>query len=128
MKIQDIKERSYQGYLWYSDKKTPEKIGGKINLTTATNNPFIIEGMLWCEEEQVSVMIRHAGKHIIQEFDLKKLSDEQMVFEDKAYLAHRLKDVEKLKFKQMWKAEKDPLCEGFETLKQQALIFTGFAH
>ncbi len=126
-KLAEKKEREYEGYIWGSDDKKP---------TLLWNNPFpfdqwkeklpfIMEAMLYCKEEQTSVLIRHAGEYVVAEYDLRLLPINS-VLEPIAYLPHRLDNVEKVHFQQLWIPEPDPNCERMEVLKMKALIFTGF--
>ena len=124
MNLQDIKNRHYEGYLWYSDQERPLLVNGNVTLPKG-NNPYIQEGMLWCKEEQISIMIRHTGRYQIGEFDLNELEKKGAKLEPEQYLAHKL-DFSELKFYQLWELEEDPLCAGYQTYKQKAIIFAGF--
>ncbi len=131
MKINEIKKRKYEGYLWFSDQEKPKVLKEEeydFSQLTENENPFIVEGMLFCKEENISIMIRHTGKYHICEFDLNKLEKKGAEFEDIEYLPHRLNGVKKVKFKQLWLPEKDENCEKMEVLKMKALIFTGFEY
>ena len=131
MKINEIKKRKYEGYLWFSDREKPKVLKEEeydFSKHTEKENPFIVEGMLFCKEENVSVMIRHTGKYHICEFDFEKLKKKGAEFEDVKYLPYRLDGIKKLKFKQLWLPEPDANCEDMEVLKMKALIFTGFEY
>ncbi len=82
--------------------------------------------MLWCESEKISVHVRHTGKYHIHEFDLNILIDGKNKLVEKEYLPHRLENVKKVCFKQLWVPEADPLCDNMEVLTMKAQIFTGF--
>ncbi len=120
-----IPKGNYQGYYWMSNDENPEHINGSFN-PPATTNPFIIEAMLWDQDAQKSIMITHTGRCQIFEYDLKILEKEGKL-EDKTYMPHRLEGVKKVKFKQFWKEEKDPLCENMPVMQLKAQIFIGFA-
>ncbi len=146
--ISDIKTREYEGYFWNSNADKPEiLLAATVDFsnTKERENPFTVEALLYCEEENISVSIRHTGKYQIHEFDLNNYSDENLV--DVQYLPHKLdcyllkKEIggdiepipnsgfaciEKVNFKQLWLPEKDKNCEEMEVLKMKALIFTGF--
>ena len=127
MKINEIKTRKYEGYVWFSNKETPKVLRNEeydFSKHTENENPFIVEALLYCREENISVMIRHTDKYHIKEFDLNEYSDENFV--DVQYLPHRLDGVNKVNFKQLWLPEEDEHCEKLEVLKMKALIFTGF--
>ena len=126
-----IKNRKYSGYIWMSDEKEPKILNDEeFVFSTIGTNPFIIEALLYCKEENVSLTIRHTGKYHIHEIQLNKYTNENLV--DIAYLPHRLKDekkaidVKKVCFKQLWTPENDANCEGWPVLKMKALVFTGF--
>lgn len=137
--ITEIPKRKYQGYIWFSDKTTPKVLLGKEEFDFSsidTQNPFIVEALLYCENENKSIMLKHSDKYIIKEFDLNELTKDAEVVE-KEYLPHQLKDVAKLKFKQFWetkpflingeeKNEDETENEYMETLQLKATVFTGF--
>lgn len=123
---QDIPKKTYEGYVWGSDDKDPKMYYGKEEVSISDNdvNGYIIEALLYCEENNTSLLIRHSGKYHIYEYDLKGLNEENLVSVE--YLPHRLNGVEKVCFKQLWLPEEDPNCENMKVLKMKALIFTGF--
>ncbi len=130
--LSEIKNRKYSGYIWMSDAKEPNVLNQeKFDFASIGINPFIIEALLYCEEEKVSLTIRHTGKYHINEIDLNSLP-EGAELENVEYLPHRLTDkekgidVDKVQFKQLWIPEKDENCENLPVLKMKALVFTGF--
>jgi CRISPR type III-associated protein (TIGR04423 family) len=123
--LEKIPDYDYKGYLWLSDRQTPEIIEGKVVFNKYLNtNPFIIEGLLWAEKEQVSIQIKHTHRYLINEICLRDFPNENQV--DKKYHAHRIDGFKYLKFKQLWQAEPDENCAGFEVLTMKALVFVGF--
>lgn len=128
--ISEIPERNYQGYVWLSDQEKPFILPGDtfdFSTVKENENPFIIEALLYAKDENISVSVKHTGKHHIHEIDLKDLPKGAELREIQ-YLPHRLDRVEKLNFKQLWFPEPDESCEGMEVLKMKALIFTGFTN
>lgn len=125
--ITDIPNKEYQGYIWLSDQKQPIVLNnGSHDFSQLDENQFVMEALLWNEEEKMSIMVRHTGKYHIQQIKLDELPVGHQLVE-KAYLPHRLGDeVKNVRFKQLWVPEKDPLCEDMEVLTMKALIFTGF--
>lgn len=124
--LSEIKNRKYSGYIWMSNAKQPKMLySEEFDFSTIGINPFIIEGLLYNEEENISITISHTGKYHIHEFDLNDLP-EGAELEDIEYLPHRLNGVDKVCFKQLWVPEKDENCENWPVLKMKALIFTGF--
>jgi len=124
----DIKNRKYSGYIWMSDAKEPKVLNNEeFDFSKISINPFIIEALLYCEEENVSLTIKHTGSYHINEIVLNTLT-ESAVLEDVEYLPHRLEGVDKVQFKQLWIPEEDANCEGWPVLKMKALVFTGFKY
>lgn len=127
MKINEIKSRKYQGYIWLSDQEKPNVLHNEsydFSIHSETDNPFIVEALLYADDEQISVSVKHTGKYHIHEIDLKKYSDENLV--EVKYLPHRLNGFSKVNFKQLWLPEEDKNCQGMEVFKMKALVFTGF--
>lgn len=121
-----IPRRSYEGYVWYSNAQTPKVLKGEVFSVEQQEgvNPFVIEALLFCKEENISLSIRHTGHYIISEHNLSMLGESSEIVE-KEYLPHRLDGVEKLKFNQYWK-EENVINNDMKTLKLQATLFTGF--
>lgn len=127
--IKDIPTRKYEGYIWLSNEENPIILPEEefdFSSVKENDNPFIVEALLYFKDdnEEVSIIIKHTGKYHIHEIDLKKYSDENFV--DVKYLPHRLGNVEKVNFKQLWLPKPDENCEGMEVLQMKALVFTGF--
>jgi CRISPR type III-associated protein (TIGR04423 family) len=61
------------------------------------------------------------GAYIVKDY----VVTEEEKAKSKTYLAHRMPTVEKLKFVQRWKLEKDEYCNGMEVLQPAELVFTG---
>jgi len=128
MKINDIKSRKYEGYVWFSDHEKPKVLHNEsydFSKHNNTENPFIIEALLYANDENISVSVKHTGKYQIHEIDLNDLP-EGADFQEIKYLPHRLNGVKKVKFKQLWLPEEDENCNNWEVLKMKALVFTGF--
>jgi CRISPR type III-associated protein (TIGR04423 family) len=128
MKLSDLNNNSYEGYIWLSDKKDPIVLNNEsFNFSTYEegNNPFIIEALL--KAGKTSIHIFHTGRYHLQEFDMDNLPMGSEL-EPVEYLAHRLKGVDKVCFKQLWIPEKDEYCDNLPVLKMKALIFTGFKY
>lgn len=120
--LSEIPQGNYEGYYWKSDCENPIIIDSNFNYIETQNNSFIIEGMLWDNDQNISIMIMHTGQYHISQYNIKELPD---TF-DKYYIAHKIEGVKKLKFKQIWLPEPDPLCDGMDVLKLKAIVFTGF--
>jgi len=128
----DIK---YEGYLWWSDQENPEvfkseNLKSKIHelWPSETHNPFIIEGNLWDSIDETSFLIRFIdGKYLVYEFKIKDIDPKCTT--ELEYLPNRMPtDIKNLKFKEVWTAQPDPFCEGFEVLKPAFIAFVGFKY
>lgn len=124
-----IQKRKYIGYVWMSDKEEPIVLEQptEFDFSSIEVNPFVQEALLFSEEENISVMVRHTGVYNITEFCLNKFPEEYELVE-KQYYPHK-----KLGFKdtrvcisQLWLPKKDDNCEEMEVLTLKAHIFTGF--
>lgn len=121
--METIEKAKYEGYIWKSDQSKPDTILREFELELHDNeNPFIIEGQLYCEEKNLSISIRYVdGKYIVNKFNLSEVPEAT----EQEYMAE-FEGVHGLKFKQLWKAESDLLCAGFEVLKPAGFVFVGF--
>lgn len=124
-----IQQRKYIGYVWMSDKEEPIVLEQptEFDFSSIGVNPFVQEALLFSEEENISVMVRHTGEYYISEFELGNFPNEYELVE-KQYYPHK-----KLGFKdtrvcisQLWLPKKDDNCEEMEVLTLKAHIFTGF--
>ncbi len=140
-----IEEARYEGYLWWSDGKTPVVYDGTVPVALQLDdaaNPFVIEGNLWDADRRVSIYIRYVdGRHIVrrtmvtddewQGIDDKRLDasgagKRPVATTRKEYIAHRIPGVSALRFLQYWEAEADGACEGMAALQPKRLVFVGF--
>ena len=120
-----LNSRNYQGYYWMSDSKKPVPVDGGFDPILEEKNPFIIEGMLWDNDNNISVMIMHNGDYKIYEYDMNVLDRTDNILLEIVYKAHRFEEFNKIKFKQLWIPEEDVLCENMKVLKMKANIFCG---
>ncbi len=126
--METIKIENCEGYIWMSDQQKPEAIEGKpFNETLdETQNPFIVEGLLYDKEAQMSYSIKYIdGKYHITKNQVEKTDFTNSDYEEKCYLSNRL-DNRWLRFLRYWKLKPDPLCEGMEVLKLTKNVFVGF--
>lgn len=123
--LTEIPSYKYEGYVWMSDAKEPKVLNDEIfDFENVTTNPFVIEALLYSKDKKVSVQVQHTGDYQIFEYHLGELTDAE--FSDKEYLPHRLKNVSKVKFKQVWLPEEDANCKDMEVLNLKAIVFCGF--
>jgi CRISPR type III-associated protein (TIGR04423 family) len=129
MRVTEIKKSNYQGYLWYSDKKTPESFSNKeygAFELDATKNPFIIEGQLYDSENRISYSIKYVdGEYFINEY---KVEEADLKDNDNkvSYKAHRMGKGVVLEFLQYFREVEDELCEGMKVLQPAEKVFIGF--
>ncbi len=127
--LSNIPAGNYEGYMWISNEKKPIKIN-QIDATqyeenNQPTNPFILEAFLYDNNTKTSVSVKHiSGKYIIDLYNLNELNNDAETV-DNFYIPNRLNE-NKLKFTEVWIPEKDSLCENFEVLKKQTVVFTGF--
>lgn len=127
--IHKIPNYKFSGYYWQSHQVKPEMLFDQVFPKEKFQdgaNPFCIEALLYSEAEQISVHIQHTGIYLVHAYDLKQLAELEV--EEKSYLPHKLDQVKKVLFKQVW--EEEPLEQGSDmmTLKPTALIFSGFKY
>jgi CRISPR type III-associated protein (TIGR04423 family) len=124
--LYEIPSFNFDGYIWKSDSENPiTLLDEKFDFSTIQLNPFIVEGLLYNQDENKSYHITHDGEYHIVEYDLKELSKKGEIIEKK-YNPHRLVDsIKKVKFYQIWKDEKDPNCNDLPVLTLKATVFCG---
>lgn len=124
-KLTEIPAYKYEGYVWMSDAKEPKVLNNeRFDFESIKTNPFVIEALLYSPDEEVSIHVQHTGDYQMYAYSLKEFS--QLEISEKEYLSHRLKNVSKLKFKQLWLPEADANCEGMEVMTLKAIVFCGF--
>lgn len=125
------KQVKYEGYIWLSDQTQPKVLKDEeldIERLKDYINPFVIEGQLWNAADGISISIRCVdGKLIINEHHVidEDLDGSSTVTLER-YIPHHIKGVKRLRFLRYWKAEEDELCEHFEALRPEKLVFVGF--
>lgn len=125
--LSEIPDYNYVGYIWMSDNDRPELITDKTKIPTK-NNPYVVEGNLYCEEKGISISIKNTGEgYIIGQIDLKKaMADKAIELKPQMFFSHRLNPVKEVNFKQAWIAEKDEMCGGMHVLQPAWRAFVGF--
>lgn len=139
MKIARIERAKYQGYVWMSDRSSPETLIGDVffeyDLTT-DKNPFIIEAQLYEPEGKVSYSIKYVDEQYIafkwEGVDKNMGDGENYVLV--TYIGNRLQTDKKLNFLQHWVETNDPACggdlcdenSGMKVRQPKELIFVGF--
>ncbi len=135
-KLQEYSRYNFEGYLWYSDKASPEVINGVVNdlHTKCTDLPFIVEGFLYSEANKISIHIRnYDGKYHIGVFTIDNIDISLVKLAPLKYLAsNKLADntilpgIKFINFTHVFELRDDILSNNFKTWKQECKIFTGF--
>jgi CRISPR type III-associated protein (TIGR04423 family) len=127
-----MNNKLYDGYLWYSDQKTPEVFEQKAwdeSMLDENVNPFVIEGQLYDSENLVSYSIKYVdGKYIIKKYQLKStdFNNVDVDIDILDFKAHRMGEGRVLQFLQYYREEEDSLCEGMKVLQPAEKVFVGF--
>lgn len=132
----NIQLSNAQGYLWYSDQTEPETYNNEPVelLLDEKDNPFIIEGQFYSNDEKKSISIKFIdGKYVVKTYDL---SAHRFIAPDSAvmteggveqYIANsRLNLSQPLNFIRVWRTVKDNINDNWETLRPTGLVFKGF--
>jgi CRISPR type III-associated protein (TIGR04423 family) len=130
--VTSIPKGTYQGYLWYSDAKTPTIIDGEmeeLNLSSVPI-PFIVEGYLYDGDNEKSYSIKMVdGRYCAYCDTIPETNESPCETEDITYLPNRFgsdSGIEGLKFRRVWEKKQDPLCENMEVLVPTVDLFVGF--
>jgi CRISPR type III-associated protein (TIGR04423 family) len=128
-KISEIPDYKFMGYYWMSHKDKPDMLFEKNfpkEMILQSINPFCVEALLYSSEKNISIHIQHTGVYMVTAFDHDLLKDLEVI--TKEYIPHKLEQVEKVLFKQVWEEESSQVESepNFPTLKPSALIFSGF--
>jgi CRISPR type III-associated protein (TIGR04423 family) len=117
---------SYQGYLWYSNERTPRLFDNEpVTASMLSSLPFVMEGMLYAEAEQVSLSIRTInGQYLIHRTDLSNLSG--VSTSETIYMTHRTPGFSGYKMKVGMKPVVSTLLAGLEADQPAWTAFTGF--
>jgi CRISPR type III-associated protein (TIGR04423 family) len=127
-----MNNKLYDGYLWYSDQKTPEVFEQKAwdeSMLDENVNPFVIEGQLYDSENLVSYSVKYVdGKYIIKKYQLKStdFNNVDVDIDILDFKAHRMGEGRVLQFLQYYREEEDSLCEGMKVLQPAEKVFVGF--
>lgn len=127
MKINEIPQVEYIGYLWFDNSDTPEQIDGEYDFSKITSQPFIIEGNLKAKDGTISVSIRYLdGEYIIIMVEWDKVEANVGELFEHVYIAHGFGAGKIIRFTEAWLPEPEPYCENMETLRPAWIAFNGF--
>jgi CRISPR type III-associated protein (TIGR04423 family) len=121
----------YTGYCWLSDADRPIILENEPINYKPVLNPFIIEGHLFSEQDNVSICIRHIdGQYLIHKISWpRELPADRISENGHVYLAgarFRESGITKLKFRRYWAAQPRENCEGMSVLMPGPVGFIGF--
>ncbi len=123
--LSKIPDHDYEGYIWGSEHQYPQVLKGE-KFIAPLDSLYIVEALLYCKAENISILIKHTGQTQIYQYNLSKFP-KHIKQRSVSYLSHRLGDhIKRVNFQQIWIPESDPNCESWDVLKMRALIFTGF--
>lgn len=125
--IYNIEQAFYQGYIWMSNESEPQVINRDyfINLDEK-QNPFVIEGLLYCPLSGISYSIKYVdGRYIVKKYIVDDADFANPNVDIKSYCSNRMEKC-RLRFLQYWEAQPDPMCEGMEVNQPAKLVFVGF--
>ena len=134
IKIDEIKNLNYEGYIWLSDREKPTVYEGKpVILPKEGENPFVVEGQLYNKTEGLSYSIKYVdGQYIIQEYSVTEADMKNKDNEVKEYMSNRMGD-KWLKFLRYWEEipdednyKDDNNPNGLPVLTQTKNVFIGF--
>lgn len=125
--IKNIERAYYQGYIWKSDKSDPEVIDCEYEChLDERENPFIIEGQLYCAETGTSYSIKYVdGRYIAKKYNVSEDDFGKENVDKKTFCSNRM-DGRRLQFLQYWEAVPNWCCEGMEVNQPAELVFVGF--
>ena len=126
--METIKINKCEGYLWWSDQQEPNIYDGDaldISLDE-TNNPFVVEGQLYDQEEMESYSIKYVdGQYLINKYKVDESDLTNLDNENKSFFSNRMAD-RWLKFLRYWEEKKDENCMGMPVLTLTKNVFVGF--
>ncbi|NWH03870.1 TIGR04423 family type III CRISPR-associated protein [Desulfobacter latus] len=126
-----ILSKAYTGYYWLSDADHPVILENRTIQYQPVLNPFIIEGRLFCDQENTSISIRHIdGQYLIYQIFWDQVASENEISEDQlSYLAASglaAAGIKRLKFRRLWQDQKEKNCEDMRVLLPGPVGFIGF--
>ena len=123
----------WTGYIWESDK-TPQEVqvfNGESHealALDASQNPFVIEALLRIDDAESWHISFVDGCYVVNRFDTAALDAAIPAGDVRThqFIASFDDAPGKLVFKEYWREEEDPRCEGMPTLRPAEFVFVGF--
>jgi CRISPR type III-associated protein (TIGR04423 family) len=135
--LNDYSSFNFEGYLWYSDKTSPEVINGIVQElhNKCSRLPFIVEGYLHSLDNKLSIHIRnYDGKYHIGVYFLDQIETITTKLIPVKFLANKklanntiLPEIKFIKFTQVFELKEDIITKNnFKIWKPECKYFTGF--
>lgn len=125
--ISDIPQKTYDGYLWYSDSDRPMVLKADP-WPGIRSDAFIVEGHIVAEDGSLSISVRNTGEgYIVGLVDWSEAQASDVELECLERLpapALKRARVLKLKFKRAWVPESDPQCPDMPVLEPAWTVLT----
>lgn len=126
--METIQINKCEGYLWWSDQQKPKVYQDELIdiCLDETENPFVVEGLLYDEENKESYSVKYVdGLYLINKYKVDESDFINIDNEEKSYLSNRMDD-HWLKFIRYWEEKKDANCMGMSVLTLTKNVFIGF--
>ena len=126
--METIKINKCDGYLWWSDQQEPKVFEGQSidQCLDETQNPFVVEGLLYDKEEKKSYSIKYVdGQYLIKKYKVEVGDLTNKDYESKSFLSNRMGD-HWLKFLRYWEEKEDENCMNMPVLTFTKNVFVGF--
>ena len=126
--METIKINKCEGYLWWSDQQKPKVYQDELIdiCLDETENPFVVEGLLYDEENKESYSVKYVdGLYLINKYKVDESDFINIDNEEKSYLSNRMDD-RWLKFIRYWEEKEDRNCMDMPVLTLTKNVFIGF--
>ena len=124
--INEIPACDYEGYLWYSNANEPELFNRrKISENDLKQLPFVVEGLLYCPDENVSIRITNIdGEYRISKMNVAGISSSQTT--SFQLNTDKFGEGKFIHIYQHYENLPDPVNEGWEVAQPTWFAFVGF--
>lgn len=126
--METIQINKCEGYLWWSDQQKPKVYQDELIdiCLDETENPFVVEGLLYDEENKESYSVKYVdGLYLINKYKVDESDFINIDNEEKSYLSNRMDD-RWLKFIRYWEEKEDGNCMDMPVLTLTKNVFIGF--
>ena len=126
--METIQINKCEGYLWWSDQQKPKVYQDELIdiCLDETENPFVVEGLLYDEENKESYSVKYVdGLYLINKYKVDESDFINIDNEEKSYLSNRM-DGRWLKFIRYWEEKEDRNCMDMPVLTLTKNVFIGF--